>query len=109
VFGFAVGRPEHALAAVFLIFAFVGTGTSFLAHAAVAAKRGLASTLHARKTIYYIGGLTEGSETILALALMCLQPDWFPEIAVVFGAMCWATTLGRVLAARAVFKKNTRE
>ena len=31
VFGFAVGRPDQALPAAFLIFSFVGTGTAFLA------------------------------------------------------------------------------
>ena len=41
--GFALARPENGAAAAFLIFSFVGTGSSFLAYAAIAAKRGLES------------------------------------------------------------------
>src|SRR3984957_19018118 len=42
-FFFAIGRPETALPAAFLIFSFVGTGASFLAFSALAAKRGLST------------------------------------------------------------------
>ena len=37
-FAFALARPDHALAAAFLIFSFMGTGSSFLAFAIFAAK-----------------------------------------------------------------------
>lgn len=105
VFAFAVGRPEHALAAAFLIFSFVGTGASFLAFAVFAAKRGLTTERRGAKSLYYLGGLAEGGETILALAAICLLPDAFPWIAYGFGALCWLTTLGRVLAARQAFDR----
>ncbi len=99
VFAFAVGRPDDALAAAFLIFSFVGTGTAFLAFAIMAAKRGITSEARGRKSLFYIGGLTEGTETIAVLALICLVPGWFAWFAYAFGAMCWITTLGRVLHA----------
>jgi phosphatidylglycerophosphate synthase len=99
VFAFAVADPgANALAAAFLLFAFMGTGSSFLAFAIMAAKRRLSTDLRGRKSLYYLGGLTEGTETILFLALVCLLPDRFPLLALLFGAMCWLTTLGRVLA-----------
>jgi phosphatidylglycerophosphate synthase len=99
VFAFAVAEPErNALAAAFLLFAFMGTGSSFLAFAIMAAKRRISSDLRGRKSLYYLGGLTEGTETILFLALACLLPGRFALLATVFGAMCWVTTLGRVLA-----------
>src|SRR5919108_454400 len=40
-FAFALAQPEHAVAAAFLIFSFMGTGSSFLAFAIFAAKRKL--------------------------------------------------------------------
>jgi phosphatidylglycerophosphate synthase len=99
-FAFALADPaRNGLAAAFLIFSFVGTGTSFLAFAIMAAKRGLATDLRGRKSLYYLGGLTEGTETILAFVLACLLPGWFPAVAYVFGGLCWLTTATRITAA----------
>jgi phosphatidylglycerophosphate synthase len=97
VFAFAVRDPADALAAAFLTFSFVGTSTSFLAFAIMAAKRGLSSEARGRKSLYYLGGLTEGTETILCFALFCLWPDAFTPVAWGFGALCWLTTAVRVL------------
>ena len=103
VFGFALARPENALPAAFLVFSFVGTGSSFLAFAILAAKRGLASTARGRKSFYYLGGLTEGGETIALFVALCLLPDAFPPLAWGFGALCWVTTVSRMLNAAASF------
>src|SRR3546814_10657893 len=77
VFFFAVGRPTKALPAAFLIFSFVGTGASFLAFAALAAKHGVTNSARGSKSFYYLGGLTEGSETIVLFVAVCLFPDLF--------------------------------
>jgi phosphatidylglycerophosphate synthase len=99
VFAFAFADPgANALAAAFLLFAFMGTGSSFLAFAVMAAKRRLSTDLRGRKSLYYLGGLAEGTETILFLALACLLPDRFTALALVFAGMCWLTTLARVAA-----------
>lgn len=104
VFGFAIGRPEDALAAAFLIFSFVGTGSSFLAYAVIAAKRGVTTEVRGRKSLYYVGGLTEGTETIAVFVLICLFPDLFSWFAYVFGALCWLTTGARITAAANAFR-----
>lgn len=98
-FAFAIGRPASALAASFLVFAFVGTGSSFLAFAVFAAKRGLATGRRGRKSLYYLGGLTEGTETAALFIAICLAPDWFDPLAWGFGALCWLTTATRVASA----------
>jgi phosphatidylglycerophosphate synthase len=99
-FAFALADPAtNGLPAAFLIFSFVGTGSSFLAFAVMAAKRGLATELRGRKSLYYLGGLTEGTETIATFVLACLLPPWFPAIAYVFGALCWLTTATRITVA----------
>ena len=98
-FAFALARPENALPAAFLIFAFVGTGSSFLAYAIIAAKRGLETSRQGRKSFYYLGGLTEGGETVAVFVAMCLFPAAFPALAWIFGALCWMTTATRIGAA----------
>ncbi|MFO7482071.1 CDP-alcohol phosphatidyltransferase family protein [Oceanibaculum nanhaiense] len=102
--GFALADPAaNALAACFLIFSFMGTGSSFLAYAVMAAKRGRTSTERGPKSLYYLGGLTEGAETIALFVAICLWPGWFPVLAYGFGALCWLTTASRILAARRDF------
>jgi phosphatidylglycerophosphate synthase len=105
-FFFAVGRPDAALPAAFLVFSFVGTGSSFLAFAALAAQRGLTTRTRGRKSIYYLGGLTEGTETIVLFVLVCLLPDYFAWLAWTFGGLCWLTTAGRVVAAVSSFQAD---
>jgi phosphatidylglycerophosphate synthase len=95
--GFALAAPENALAAAVLIFTFVGTGSSFLAFAVIAAKRGMQSTSFPTKGIFYLGGLTEGFETISVFVVMCLFPAWFVPLALIFAAACGVTTVLRWL------------
>ncbi len=97
IFGFCLALPDQALYGAFLIFSFIGTGSSFLALSIFAAKRSLTTTLRGTKSIYYLGGLTEGFETITTLVLMCLLPSWFWLIASIFGTLCWITTLSRIV------------
>ena len=106
-FFFAVGQSDVALPAAFLVFSFVGTGSSFLAFAAVAGKRGLTTDRRGRKTIYYLGGLTEGAETIALFVLMCARPDWFALLAWGFGGLCWLTTATRVASAVEAFRDRS--
>jgi len=95
--GFALADPaQNALPAVFLLFAFVGTGSSFLTFAILAAKRGITTEARGKKSIFYLGGLTEGAETIGLFLLVCLFPDAFPIAAWIFGGLCWVTTLTRM-------------
>jgi phosphatidylglycerophosphate synthase len=103
-FFFAVGRPEYALPAAFLVFSFVGTGSSFLAYSVIAAKRGITTESHGSKSIFYLGGLTEGAETIVLFVFICLLPDYFGWSAWIFGALCWVTTANRVAEAVRTFR-----
>jgi phosphatidylglycerophosphate synthase len=94
--GFALADPAaNALPAAVLIAAFVGTGSSFLAFAVIAAKRGLRAEDYPTKGIFYLGGLTEGFETIALFIAMCLFPSLFPVLAYGFAAACALTTLTR--------------
>ena len=96
---FAVARPgANALAAAALLAAFIGTATSFLAFATLAAQRGLKSAAYPTKGIYYLGGLTEGTETLTCFVLMCLWPAQFALFAYGFAALCGVTIATRLWA-----------
>lgn len=104
-FAFALADPQaNALAAAFLIFSFVGTGSSFLAYAIIAGKRGIETRHRGHKSIYYLGGLTEGTETFALMVALCLFPGAFVWLAWGFGAACWVTTVFRVAAAAQDFR-----
>jgi phosphatidylglycerophosphate synthase len=97
---FAIADPaSNALAAAVLLAAFIGTGSSFLAFASLAGARGLKSLAHPNKGLYYLGGLTEATETLLCFALMCLWPPWFAPLAYGFAALCAVTIATRLVAA----------
>jgi phosphatidylglycerophosphate synthase len=94
---FAVANPaQNALAAAALLASFLGTGSSFLAFAALAAKRGLQSTALPDKSFYFMGGLTEATETIAVFAAMCWWPHWFPTLAYAFAGLCLVTIVSRI-------------
>ena len=94
---FALANPvANALPAAVLLAAFIGTGSSFLAFAAVAEKRQLHSVAFPDKSFYFLGGLTEATETITAFAAMCLWPQWFPQIAYGFAVLGGITIVLRI-------------
>jgi phosphatidylglycerophosphate synthase len=102
--GFALlDSPANALAAAVLLFSFMGTGSSFLTYAIIAAKRGETTEIRGRKSLYYLGGLTEGTETFAFLAAICVFPQAFVPLAYLFAAACWVTTVSRMLAAVRAF------
>lgn len=95
-FAFALANPpQNALPAAALLFAFAGTTTSFLAFAVMAQQRQLRSPAYPMKGIYYLGGLTEGTETIVLFAAICVLPQFFPALAWSFSALCLLTTVTR--------------
>ena len=96
---FAVALPKTALAAAFLIFSFIGTATSFLGFAILAEKHQVTTQIRGKKAFYYLGGLTEGTETILLFLAMLVWPNYFSLMAIVFGILCWVTTGTRIYAA----------
>ena len=94
---FAVNDPaRNGLPAAVLLAAFIGTGSSFLAFSAIAAKRGMTSLDFPDKSIYFLGGLTEATETLLCFLAMCVYPERFIELAYGFSALCVITTATRI-------------
>lgn len=95
-FAFALADPSaNALAASALLLSFVGTGSSFLAFAVIAQKLGLSPTKMPKKGIFYLGGITEGAETITLFVAICIWPAAFAPLVLVFAAFALVTTATR--------------
>ncbi|WP_263078168.1 CDP-alcohol phosphatidyltransferase family protein [Endozoicomonas sp. Mp262] len=110
VFGFALADPvNNALSASLLIFSFMGTGSSFLAYAIMAEKRKLTHPRFSHKSLYYLGGLAEGTETIIVFMLFCLLPEHFPALAKGFALICIITAYTRVWAGYKTIKYSEKK
>ena len=97
-FGFGLSNPaENSLAASFLLFSFMGTSSSFLAFSIMAERFQLVNLRLPNKGFYYLGGLTEGTETLFFFACCCLFPDFFSPLAWFFGWCCLFTAFMRIL------------
>lgn len=98
-FGFLLANPEqNAFYAALLIVSFVGTGSSFLAFASIAGKRNIANPVYQNKSLYYMSGIAEGTETIAFFIAFCLWPHAFPQLATIFAVLCLLTTFNRIWA-----------
>lgn len=107
--GFGLANGSNQVPALALTASFALTGTSFLAFAAIAAKRGLNSAAHGRKSFFYSTGVAEGAETIVAFLLMAALPFWFPTIAWSYAILCLVTVVQRSIFAFSVFKDHHNE
>ena len=96
VLSFALFDQSLALVAAFVLFSFVGTGSSFLAMAIFADRVQPAPVSPQPKSFYFLGGLTEGTETMLFIAAICLIPSFFNLFGVIFGLLCCLTTYTRI-------------
>lgn len=101
---FAVRDADNALVATFLLAAFYINGASFLGYAVMAEKRGIETRAQGEKSLYYSAGLLEGTETIGFFVLLCLWPDAFRPLAVIFGVLCLMTTGARMALAWRVLR-----
>lgn len=105
--GFAAAEPANALPAALLIASFTVTGVSFLAFAAIAAKRGLETTAHGQKSFFYSTGIAEGAETIAVFVMMALFPAYFGVIAYVYAALCLLTVVQRSWVSWQIFGRRS--
>ena len=102
--GFVLADPqENAIAGAVLLLSFYVNGASFLAYAIMAEKHGFKTSARGEKSLFFTTGLAEATETIAVFCAMCLLPQWFAPIALVFAAICFYTALSRILLARRAF------
>lgn len=95
---FALADPAaNALPAAALLAAFYVNGAAFLAFAVMAEKRGLATEAQGKKSLYYVAGLAEGTETVAVFLAMAAFPTWFPVLAYGFAALTAVSATARIV------------
>lgn len=98
VLSFGMTEQNNTLISMILLFCYIGTGTTFLAQAAI-----LPSLTHQKlnfdipKSFYYAVGLVEGSETIAYMTLCLLFPNLFVYFSSIFIVLCLITIITRLL------------
>ncbi len=102
--GFAIADPSaNAVAACALLFSFYINGGSFLGYAILAEKHAMTTDRRGSKSLYFTGGLAEGTETIAVFVVACLVPVWFPWLAYAFTALVMITAVSRIMMAWQTF------
>jgi phosphatidylglycerophosphate synthase len=94
----------NGVAGAVLLASFYINGASFLGYAILAEKKQMKSDARGTKSLYFTGGLLEGTETIAFFVAICLLPAWFAPMAYVFAGLCVLTTLARIGLAAKVFR-----
>lgn len=96
VLAIAIEVPEARLACVALLVAYYVSGTAFLALSSILERL---HSEHYRDTrsLRFIGGLAEGTETVIAYALITILPQHAETIVWVFTAAVAVTALQRVV------------
>lgn len=87
---------QNALPAAFLLAAFLVNGTTFLAFAVMAEKRTLTTAAQGQKSLYYLAGLAEGTETIIFFLAVCWWPIAFPWAAALFATISLVSAAARL-------------
>ena len=95
---FVVAAPAaNGLAGAALLASFYASGTTFLAFAALAERRGLSTSAQGVKSLYYLAGIAEGAETIGFFVLACLFAEHFAVLAWCFAAICYFSAIMRLI------------
>lgn len=94
----AVGieRPEARIACLVLVAAYYVSGTAFLALSSILERRGGDARVSDGRSLLFVGGVAEGTETVLAYVAFCLMPQYAEQIAWIFAAAVAVTAAQRV-------------
>lgn len=95
IVGVAVAVPEARLACVVLLFTYYVSGTAFLALSSLLEKR--RHSLGDGRSLRFVGGLAEGTETVLAYVAICLLPGQITLIVSLFAAAVAVTAVQRAV------------
>ena len=94
VVGVAVARPEARLACAVLLLTYYLNGTAFLALSSLRERRRQQGS--DERSLQFVAGLTESSETFIAYVAFCLAPHWAAGIAWTFAGAVAVTVLQRL-------------
>lgn len=114
----AIGTPAARLACLALLCAYYVSGTAFLALSSLLERRGVgideaidrtAGRYFDGRSLRFVGGLAEGTETVVVYVLICLLPQHATVIAWVFTAAVAVTAMQRVGLGVALLRRPADE
>ena len=102
VLAFGLSNSNYTIISMILLFLYIGTGTTFLAKAALQSQLNKfpeSSELNndLPKSFYYASGIIEGTETIVYMVLCLLLPNFYIFLSILFGILCLITFISRVI------------
>ena len=102
VLAFGFSNSSYTYSSMVLLFLYIGTGTTFLAKAAIQTQLDKITETNDAieelpKSFHYTSGLVEGTETIIFMILCLLLPNFFVLISIIFGILCLITFISRVI------------
>ena len=102
ILAFGFSNSSYIYLSMVLLFLYIGTGTTFLAKAAIQTQLDKISETNNTieelpKSFHYTSGLVEGTETIIFMVLCLLLPNFFVLISIIFGILCLITFISRVI------------
>ena len=98
VLSFGITEQNNTLLSMVLLFCYIGTGSTFLAKAAILpslTNQNLNEEIP--KSFHYAVGLIEGTETIVFMALCLLFPSLFIYFSLIFIILCLITIVFRII------------
>jgi len=98
VLSFGVTEQNNTLTSMILLFCYIGTGSTFLAKAAILpslTNQNLNEEIP--KSFHYAVGLVEGTETIVFMVLCLLFPNFFIYFSFIFIILCLITIVFRII------------
>ena len=98
VLSFGITEQNNTLFSMILLFCYIGTGSTFLAKAAILpslTKQNLNEEIP--KSFHYAVGLVEGTETIVFMVLCLLFPNLFIYFSFIFIILCLITIVFRII------------
>lgn len=111
VLAVAIAVPDARVAAVALLTAYYVSGTAFLALSSLIERRSRgAQSAEAgdERSLRFVGGLAEGTETVVVYVLFCLFPQYAALIAWVFTAAVAVTAAQRVAGGIRILRQPAR-
>jgi len=99
IFGFALAEADNAQAACFLLFGFMASASAMLTYGIIDQK-----SADTKASPFYLGGIAQGFETLVAFVLLCIMPFAFMPIAILLG--CWCLLKALLIISHAYYKLN---
>jgi phosphatidylglycerophosphate synthase len=103
IFGFALANPENnAVAACFWLFSFTASSVALLSYGVLSYGQKPKQAASFWESPFYLEGMTQGIEMVIAFLLLCMMPFAFLPVAIAVG--CWCLIKALVVVSSAYYR-----